>query len=207
MDQAERIAEINERKGRAPPRPTRVSFVAGMTMLGMVVDAIEGDRQGQGPAPDHARSVVRRVRAGRRRSACSATLIGSFKNDRVSGFAEWLAGPMAQFASDTAGRSRAAFKVDKETGERGRKLGYKVARLARRYTPGTTIWYARARSTAAVGRAAGTDRPRLCRPSAAADRDGEQAGAGLLLRAGRHVAAPRTAAWRSAAIGYTISVG
>lgn len=143
MDQARRVAEINARHGRAAAARYAVSFVAGMTMLGMVSMQLKEIAKGKDMRPITPEAWFDAFVQGGG-AGVFGDLVGSFKNDRVSGFAEWLAGPIATFGGDAAKVVKAGFQTDKETGERGRKLGYQASRLARRYTPGTTIWYLRA---------------------------------------------------------------
>jgi hypothetical protein len=141
MDQARRIAEINERKGRAAAATYGVSFVAGMTILGMVSMQLKEIAKGKDMRPVTPK-LVRRVRAGRRarRVRRSRRQLQERPRQRLRRMA---GGTDRAFAATSPRRSRAGFR-DPETGERGRKFGFQASRLARRYTPGTTIWYARA---------------------------------------------------------------
>jgi hypothetical protein len=144
MDQARRIGEINARKGAVTAATYAASFVAGMTLLGAVSqqlkEIVKGKDMRDMTTPDFWFDAF--VQGGG--AGVIGDLVGSFKNDRVSGLAEYLGGPVVSFAEDSIKTAKSAFAVDPQTGERGRRFGYNAARLARRYTPGTTIWYLRA---------------------------------------------------------------
>jgi hypothetical protein len=144
MDQAKRIAEINERRGLVSSAAYAASFVAGMTLLGgltMQLKEIAKGKDLRNPANKEFwfDAFVQGGGAG-----VIGDLVGSFKNDRVDGLAQYVGGPVVSFASDIGKTVKSAFKEDKATGERGRGFGQQASRLARRYTPGTTIWYIRA---------------------------------------------------------------
>lgn len=143
MDQARRIAEINARKGPLSAAKYGISFVAGMTLLGMVSMQLKEIAKGKDMRPLSPEAWFDAFVQGGGLGVFG-DLVGSFKNDRVDGFAQWIGGPVVSFASDAVKTGKSAFENDKQTGERGRKFGYQATRLARRYTPGTTIWYLRA---------------------------------------------------------------
>jgi hypothetical protein len=144
MSQAERIAEINARKGKASAATYAVSFLAGMTILGAVSmqlkEIVKGKDLRPMDTPDFwADAFVQGGGAG-----VIGDLIGSVTHDRVNGLSEYLGGPLVSFGEDTANLVGSAFKVDENTGVRGEHFGREATRFLRRYTPGTTIWYLRA---------------------------------------------------------------
>jgi hypothetical protein len=109
-------------------------------------------------------------------------LVGSFKNDRVDGLAEYLGGPVVSFAGDAAKTVKSAFKVDQDkpasAAAAGSDFGYQASRGAPLHAGNDHLVFARGARPAAVGRAAGADRPRLCRAPAAAAGRRAAAGAG-----------------------------
>jgi hypothetical protein len=144
MDQARRIAEINERKGVASAATYAVSFAAGMTLLGAVSMQLKEILKGKDMRDPANREFWFDAAVQGGGAGVLGDFVGSFKNDRSDGLAEYLGGPVVSFAGDAAKTVKAAFAKDQDTGERGREFGYQTSRLARRYAPGTTIWYLRA---------------------------------------------------------------
>jgi hypothetical protein len=143
MDQARRVAEINERKGPAAAAPT-ASFVAGMTLLGALSLQLKEIIKGKDMRDPSSKEFWFDAFVQGGGAGVIGDFVGSFKNDRVDGLAQYLGGPVVSFAGDAGKTVKSAFEKDKETGERGRRFGYQASRFARRYTPGTTIWYLRA---------------------------------------------------------------
>jgi hypothetical protein len=149
MDQARRMAEINQRsggglRGGAMAAKYAVSFVAGMTLLGAISlqlkEIVKGKDMRTMDTPDFWFDAF--VNGGG--VGVIGDLIGSVTKDRVSGLANYLGGPVVSFGDDVAHTIGSFVKKDPETGGRGVHAGRESVRLARRYTPGTTIWYLRA---------------------------------------------------------------
>jgi hypothetical protein len=144
MDQARRVAEISERKGKVAAGTYLASFIVGMTLLGAVSmqlkEIVKGKDMRDPTSPDFWFDAF--VQGGG--AGVIGDLVGSVSKDRVSGPAEYIGGPMVSLVSDAAGVVRSGVKKDEATGERGVDFGNQATRFLRRYTPGTTIWYLRA---------------------------------------------------------------
>jgi hypothetical protein len=140
MDQARRIAEINERRGAWSAAKYGVSFVAGMTLLGMVSMQLKQIIQGKDMLPMDEPKVWWNAFVQGGGAGVIGDIAGSFTQNRVANAAEYIGGPVVTFADEAFDTARSFFKEDAEGETHG---GRNAARLARRYTPGTTIWYAR----------------------------------------------------------------
>jgi hypothetical protein len=149
MDEARRNAEIFQRagggtKGYASAAKYTASFLASMTLFGAVALQLKQIIQGKSMLPmDNGTFWGNAFTQGGGVGVVS-DFIGSFTQGRVANAAEYLAGPVATFADDAFDAGKSYFTKDKQTGERGVHAGRKTAQLARRYTPGTSIWYLRA---------------------------------------------------------------
>jgi hypothetical protein len=144
MTQGERIAEINARKGAASAAKYAMSFIASMWLMGAVSLQAKEIAKGRDMRPMDSPDFWFDALVNGGALGPIGDLVGSLKHDVVNGLGEYLGGPFVSLVEDAANTATSAFKVDPTTGERGRGFGNQVQRFARRYTPGTTIWYLRA---------------------------------------------------------------
>lgn len=146
LDQGRRIAEIAERKGKVSAAKYAASFVVGMTLFGAATIQLRELAKGKDMRPMVDENGLPDPEFWTEALAQSGglgifgDLIGSITEDRVDGLVKLAAGPVVQGADDLIKLGK-SFIPDKN-GET--KSGREVARFARRYTPGTTIWYLRA---------------------------------------------------------------
>lgn len=146
MDQARRVGEIAERKGGAAAAKYAASFVVGMTLFGAATIQLRELAKGkdmrpmfrEDGLPDPEFWVEALAQSGG--LGIFSDLIGTITEERVDGLVKLAAGPVVQAADDALQLGKSF--IPDENGET--KAGREVTRFARRYTPGTTIWYLRA---------------------------------------------------------------
>lgn len=122
-------------------------FVIGMTMFGAATIQLREIVKGRDPRPmDDAEFWGDALFQGGGLGIVG-DLVGVFKNDRIdNSMGQFLGGPVASFAVDLvkAGYSSVAGDVREDGTQRPGNPGGAALRLAKRYTPGTSLWYARA---------------------------------------------------------------
>lgn len=121
-------------------------FVIGMTMFGAAAIQLREIAKGRDPRPMDDSEFWGDALMQGGGLGIAGDLIGTFTNDRIGGPASFLGGPMVALADDLrkAGFMALPGEERQDGTRRAANPGGAAVMLAKRYTPGTSLWYARA---------------------------------------------------------------
>jgi hypothetical protein len=143
MNQARRMAEIYETRGLAAAGAYGAQFIVGMTLFGAIALQLKEIAKGRDMRPMEDEEFWSDALFQGGGLGIFGDLIGSFSNDRQSSVLSLAGGPVAGMAQDARDTLDNFFEDDEEQGDQ-HNPGRAAVRFAKRYTPGSSLWYARA---------------------------------------------------------------
>jgi len=120
-------------------------FFIGLTMYGATVLQLRELAKGNDPRPMDKPEFWADAALQGGGIGILGDLVGVFKNDRIDSLGQFIGGPIYGAVQDMRSAARAALpgKERKDGTHREANPGGAAVRLAKRYVPGSNIWYAR----------------------------------------------------------------
>jgi hypothetical protein len=135
LNQAQRIAALPPGRRYA----YAAQFLIGMTLFGALSIQLREVAKGRDPRPMENGEFWLDALVQGGGLGIFGDLFGSFNNDRIGSVGAFIAGPVGSLAEDVKDTIIADWKADDDHEHKGRH----AVRLAKRYTPGGNLWYAR----------------------------------------------------------------
>ena len=145
MEQSRQVRDVGRRFGPRNAAAYAAAFFIGMTAFGAIAQQLREIAKGRDMRPmDNLEFWIDSGFQGGG-AGIFGDVVGSFSNDRLNSIYQLLGGPMVGLAEDTKSMT-GGFTPSDAQAERGEPAnpGRGVSRFLRRYTPGTSLWWARA---------------------------------------------------------------